>query len=89
MAALTIFVIVNEPVYGTQLYALNVDRKSGITTNEQLAFIRAAGVKHQLLQEVSQLADMQAEYQYHIKVNDKVGGEYRRISVEFNFVDAF
>lgn len=80
---------VNEPVYGTQLYALNVDRKSGITTNEQLAFIRAAGVKHQLLQEVSQLADMQAEYQYHIKVNDKVGGEYRRISVEFNFVDAF
>ena len=53
------------------------------------AFIRAAGVKHQLLQEVSQLADMQAEYQYHIKVNDKVGGEYRRISVEFNFVDAF
>lgn len=32
---------------------------------------------------------MVCEYQYNIEVSDKKGGEYRRISVEFLFIDAF
>ena len=80
---------INVPVYGKELFALTVTEKSGITTNEQLAFVRAAGVKTELEKAVSSLSNMNTEYDYHIQVIDKVGGEYRRISVVFDFVDVF
>lgn len=80
---------VNEPVYGEQLYALTVTPATGITKNDQLAFIRAAGVKSCIARDIRTLEEMDAEYEYHIKVTDKAGGEYRRISVDFIFVDAF
>ena len=71
------------------MFSLTVTDKSGITTNEQLAFVRAAGVKTELEKAVSSLSKMDSVYEYHILVTDKVGGEYRRISVEFDFVDVF
>ncbi len=80
---------VNEPVYGDELFSLTVTEQTGITTNEQLAFIRAAGVRTELDSAVSALSDMSVEYEYHIQITDKVGGKYRRISVEFDFIDAF
>lgn len=80
---------INVPVYGKELFSLTVTDKSGITTNEQLAFVRAAGVKTELEKAVSSLSKMDSVYEYHILVTDKVGGEYRRISVEFDFVDVF
>lgn len=80
---------VNEPVYGDELFALSVTEKTGITTNEQLAFVRAAGVKAHLESAVLPLSEMISEFEYHIQVMDKVGGEYRRISVEFDFIDVF
>lgn len=80
---------IDEPVYGKDLMALTVTKESGISTNEQLAFIRAAGVKEMLDAEIDALSEMMTEYEYHIQLMDKVGGQYRRISVEFNFIDAF
>lgn len=80
---------ISEPVYGEELFAMTVTRQTGITTNEQLAFVRAAGVKTKLQETIVPLTEMQSEYEYHIQVNDKVGGEYRRISVEFDFIDVF
>lgn len=80
---------INEPVYGDELFALSVTRQTGITTNEQLAFVRAAGVKAHLESAVLPLSEMNSEFEYHIQVMDKVGGEYRRISVEFDFIDVF
>ena len=32
---------------------------------------------------------MISEFEYHIQVMDKVGGDYRRISVVFDFIDVF
>ncbi len=80
---------VNEPVYGEDLYALTVTKETGITMNDQLAFLRAAGVKHCVVREVAELERMDADYEYHVKLLDKAGGEYRRISVDFTFIDAF
>lgn len=79
----------DEPVYGEELYALTVTRESGITQNDQLAFLRAAGVKNYLERHLESLATMDTEYEYRIQLADKTGGEYRRISVDFTFIDAF
>lgn len=68
---------------------MSVSSASGITENEQLAFVRALGVKAYIEKNVSSLNQMKRDYQYHIEVSDKKGGEYRRIGVEFLFIDAF
>ena len=80
---------VNEPVYGKELYALTVTKATGITANDQLAFMRAAGVKESIEKGVPALSQMDAEYEYHVQLLDKAGGEFRRISVDFVFIDAF
>ncbi len=56
---------------------------------EQLAFIRAMGVKDYLEKNVSNLNDMKSDYRYYITVSEGKGGEFRRITTEFTFIDAF
>lgn len=80
----------NEPYYlDNQLNSMVVTRQTGIRQNEQLAFLRAAGVQDYIYKHFPALQTMQTDYQYHIEVADRAGGEYRRISVEFIFIDAF
>ena len=80
----------NELIYKNgQLANISVSKSSGITENDQLAFLRAMGVKHYIDSNVTSLRDMICDYQYNIELSDKKGGEYRRISVEFIFMDAF
>lgn len=80
---------VNEPVYGDQLYAITVTKESGISGNDQLALVRAAGIRDFIGKNIPQLSQMDGQYEYHIQVSDAQGGAYRRISVEFTFYDAF
>lgn len=68
---------------------VSVTSSSGITENDQLAFVRALGVREYIEQNVSALNQMERDYQFYIEVSDKTGGEYRRIGVEFLFIDAF
>lgn len=80
----------NELIYKDgQLSNISVGKTSGITQNDQLAFLRAMGVKSYIENHVAALRNMVCDYQYKIEVSDKKGGEYRRISVEFLFIDAF
>lgn len=80
----------NELIYKDgQLCNISVGKSSGITQNEQLAFLRAMGVKTYIENHVAALKNMICDYQYNIEVSDKKGGEFRRISVEFLFIDAF
>lgn len=80
----------NEPVYqNDQLTGISVNTKDGIKQNEQLAFIRATGVKDYLEKNVDNLKDMKSDYRYYINVSEGKGGEFRRITTEFTFVDAF
>lgn len=80
----------DEPVYQNgQLAPLSVTKKSGIKTNEQLAFLRATGVKDYLERNVEALGKMNRNYEVHVDVAPDKGGEYRRITAEFLFIDAF
>lgn len=80
----------NELCYKNgQLSNISVTKASGITENEQLAFLRASGVKDYIQTNIPALNDMNCEYQYNIELSDKKGAEYRRIGVEFLFIDAF
>lgn len=80
----------DEPVYqNDQLTAITVNRKTGIKQNEQLAFLRAYGVKDFLDKNVEKLKDMNTDYRYYISVSQDKGSQFRRISTEFTFFDAF
>lgn len=80
----------NAPYYlNDNLSSMTVTSNSGVTSNEQLAFLRAQGVHHYLEENLPKIKEMKTDYHTGVEVMDKVGGEYRRISVKFIFVDAF
>ncbi len=80
----------NQPVWSDgSLTTVSVTKSSGIETNSQLAFIRAAGMKKHIEENIKGLSEMDSDFRYNVEVSDKKGAEYRRISVEFVFVDAF
>ena len=79
-----------EPVYKNgDLGNITVTKKAGITENEQLAFLRATGVREYIKANVPSLSQMDVNYIHNIEIAKGKGGEYRRISVDFTFVDAF
>lgn len=67
---------------------MTITAKDGITQNEQLAFLRAYGVKDYLEKNVDGLKDMITDYTYNIAVSEGKGSEFRRITTEFTFIDA-
>ena len=80
----------NEIVFQNgQMSGISVNTKDGIKQNEQLAFLRAYGVRDFLSNNVGNLDKMNTDYQYHIGVAEGKGAEFRRINVDFTFVDAF
>lgn len=79
-----------EPVYKNgDLIAISVDKATGITDNDQLAFLRATGVKEFIGKDVNNLDKMNLDYRTDIELTEGKGGEFRRIKVELTFVDAF
>lgn len=79
-----------EPVYKNgDLGNITVTRKDGITENEQLAFLRATGVKEFIKANIPAINRMETNYIHHLEITKEKGGAYRRINVDFVFVDAF
>ena len=79
-----------EPVYKNHaLSNVTLTKSGGITQNEQLAFVRALGVKDYLSKNIAGVSTMDTDYNYHIEVTSGKGGEVRRINVQIVFVDAF
>ena len=72
-----------------ELTTLTVNSETGIATNEQLALLRAAGVKDYVQNNVRELETMQTDFDYHINVSNERGAEFRRIGIKFVFMDAF
>lgn len=72
-----------------QLTGITVTKASGITQNEQLAFLRAAGVQEYLLNNVEKLRQMKPDFNYSISIAEGKGAEFRRITAEFTFIDVF
>ncbi len=80
----------DEPVTKDgQLTGITVTKASGITENEQLAFLRAAGVKQYLLDNIQNLDKMNPDFNYSISIAEGKGSEFRRITAEFTFIDVF
>lgn len=80
----------NEPYrLGDDLSSISLTKNDGIRTNQQLAFARAVAVRDYIARNIPQLDAMNTEYLYCVEVSNKEGGEYRRISVEFTFIDTF
>ena len=81
---------VDEPYYKDgNLDNITVSKAGGITQNEQLALMRAAGVKTYIEKNVTTLGKTKNEYEYHVEVAKERGGEFRKINVEFVIMDAF
>lgn len=81
---------VEEPVYkNKELNNITLSKKEGIADNEQLAFARAIGVQHFIEKEISAFGDMNRDYEYHIEVAKEAGSQFRRISVQYTFINAF
>ena len=80
----------DEPYYKDgNLDNITVTKASGITSNEQLALMRAAGVKDYVEKNVETLKNTHNEYEFHVEVAKERGGEFRKINVEFIIMDAF
>lgn len=81
---------VDEPIYENgALTAITVTQADGIKENRQLAFLRAEGVKNFLEKNVENLKKMNADYEFRVDVTEGKGSEFRRITANFIFVDAF
>ena len=80
----------NEPVYkDNELSNITLTKGGRVMKNEELAFLRAMSVKNYIETNIPALSDLDIDYTYHIDIASGKGGEYRRISVVFTFVDAF
>lgn len=80
----------NEIVFQNgQMTGISVNEKDGIKQNEQLAFLRAYGVRDFIGKNIPQLRNMSTDYQYHIGVAESKGSEFRRINTEFTIVDIY
>ncbi len=80
--------IVDEPVWQNgELSPMTITDKA--MQNEQLALLRALGVRKYLNDNVQDMAKMNTDYRYEVNVAQDKGGQYRRITTEFTFIDAF
>lgn len=77
----------DEPVrINSQLNTISVSQ-SGISKNEQLAFMRGQSVKNEMLRRLPQLNSMKTDYKYNIELSESRGGEFRRVNVIMTFID--
>lgn len=73
----------NEPV------RISVSTKSGITTNAQLAFVRAQGIKDNITGNINLLKNTQNEYLYETQSYSETGSQYRNVGIEITVHGAF
>lgn len=79
-----------EPVrIDNRLSTITVTTKNGIKENEQLAFVRALGVKDYLNRNIAGFKDMDTDYVYEVNVSKDKGSQHRRITLELTFIDAY
>lgn len=79
-----------EPYYlGGNLNNTTITPESGITQNEQLAFMRAQGVRQFIQQNMPfLLSKMDVRFVNRIELPSGEGSKFRRIKVSFSFIDA-
>jgi hypothetical protein len=79
----------NARRYLIRLANITVTKSTGIGENDQLAYLRAMGVKDYIEKNIPALQKMKTSYDTYIEVSENKGGEYRRIGVKFTFINVF
>ena len=73
-----------------ELTSMTVTKVKGITSNEELALVRAIGVGEYLKQGAfNNTTAAPIEYKYNVEVSKEKGSAFRRIKVALKFVDTF
>ena len=76
-------------VFNDENVRISVDTKDGITTNAQLAYLRARSVQDYLANNVRQLKNTDNEYRYITRCFDMTGPHYRRSQLQIVVHGAF
>lgn len=76
-------------IFNDENVRISVDQKEGITTNAQLAYLRAQSTHHYLSENISNLKRMENEYLYTTQCFDMKGPHYRRSSLQIVVHGAF
>lgn len=76
-------------VFNDEHVRISVDKKDGITTNAQLAYVRAQSVKSFLAEQIRNLKRTDNEYLFETKCFDMTGPHYRRSSLKIVVHGAF
>lgn len=76
-------------VFNDENVRISVDQKDGITTNAQLAYLRARSVQSFLDEQVGVLKQSQNEYRFVTRCFDMTGPHYRRSSLQIVVHGAF
>ena len=72
-----------------ELTTMTVTKSKGITSNEELALVRAIGVGDYLNKGSFNNSASPVEYKYNVEVSKEKGSAFRRIKVSLKFVDTF
>jgi len=79
-----------EPYYlNDNLESITITEETGITKNEQLAFLRTQGVKHFIDQYITILKGHDINYQHYAELSEEEGAEHRKIAVDVTIHNAF
>ena len=75
--------------YNGESVRISVSSAEGIKTNAQLAFLRAQGLKHNMMRDIRQLATTENEFFYETQSYSEKGSQYRNVGVEILVHSAF
>lgn len=75
--------------YNGESVRISVSPESGITTNAQLAFLRAQGLRDKISRDVKLLRNTENQYFYETQSYSESGSQYRNVGVEILVHGAF
>ncbi|MCQ2273295.1 MAG: caspase family protein [Bacteroidales bacterium] len=76
-------------IFNDEHVRISVDKKDGITTNAQLAYVRAQSVKSYLSDQINSLKRTDNDYRFITRCFDMTGPHYRRSSLQIVVHGAF
>ena len=75
--------------YNGESVRISVSEAEGISTNAQLAFVRAQGLRHNMENNIQHLKSTENEYLYETQSYSEEGSQYRNVGVEIVVHGAF
>ncbi len=68
---------------------ISVNKESGISTNEQLAYLRTLDIKDFMQNHIGPFRVARVNYEHFAEIAEQKGAEYRRVAVEITIHNAF